>query len=102
MADQVPSPMHQALSDLYSRIQQDQATMADALKDTCQRMAGSQTWIGYAADSWNTDLTGHSSSLSGSINATVADVASALASTPATCTMQEAHLENLVLSGRLQ
>lgn len=99
---QVPSPMYQALSDLYSSIQKDQAAMADALKDTCQRMGSSGTWVGYAADSWNSDLTGHASSLSSSVNATVADVASALKSTQATCSPQQAHIENLVLSGRLQ
>jgi len=101
MAHQVPSPMHQALSDLYQRIQQDQAAMADALKDACQRMGARNAWIGPTADSWDNDLTGHSRSLATSIDATVAEVASALNSTPATCSAGQAATERMVLAGRM-
>jgi uncharacterized protein YukE len=98
----VPSPMHQALSELYSSIQKDQPTMANALKDTCQRMAGGDVWIGYAADSWDSELTGRSADLMSNINATVADIQQQLAATPATCTPEEARFENMIISGRLQ
>lgn len=102
MATKVPSPLHAALSELYNSIQGDQSAMANALKDTCTRMAGSDVWIGYAADAWNSELTGRAKDLSGNINATVAEIGRQLAATPATCTPEEARLENMILSGRLQ
>lgn len=101
MSNDVPSPLYQALSELYRRIQQDQATMANALKDTCQRMGAGSTWVGYAADAWNSDLTGHSGDLASSISATVAEVASALASTSPTCSPAQANTERRILAGRL-
>jgi hypothetical protein len=93
--------MHQALSELLASIQADQSTMANALKSTCQQMGGGSVWVGSAASGWSSQLTGYSSSLSGSINSAVAEVASALAATSATCTQQEARVEDLILSGRL-
>lgn len=98
---QVPSPMHAALAELLSSIQQDQPTMADALKDACQQMGNGDVWVGSAASGWNSQLTGYSGNLSSSISAAVAEVASALASTPATCTPDQARVEELVLSGRI-
>lgn len=100
-ASKVPSPMHAALSELYSSIQQDQATMANALKDACQRMAGADVWIGYAADSWNSELTGRSADLAGNVNGTVAEIQQQLAATPSTCTPEQARFENMILGGRL-
>jgi hypothetical protein len=93
--------MHQALSELYTSIQQDQPTMANALKGACQQMGGSTVWIGSAAAGWNSQLTGYSGNLASSIAAAVAEVASALAATAATCTPNEARVEDLILSGRL-
>ena len=98
---QVPSPMHQALSELYASIQKDQPTMANALKGSCQQMGSGTVWIGSAADGWNSQLTGYSGNLASSINAAVAEVASALAATPATCTPKEAQVEDWILSGRI-
>jgi hypothetical protein len=102
MASDVPSPLHQALSALYTSIRKDQAAMASALKDASQRLNAGDAWVGYAADAWNTDLTGRSGDLASNVNATVADVASALAATPATCPPAQADTERRVLAGRLQ
>ena len=97
----VPSPMHQALSQLYASIQQDQPAMADALKSTCQQMGSGTVWVGNAADGWNSQLTGYSSDVSSGVGAAVAEVASALAATPATCPPDQAKLEQMILTGRL-
>lgn len=102
MADQqVPSPLHQALSELSGRIQKDQAAMANALKDACQRMGAGSTWVGYAADAWNSGLTGHSGDLASNVSAAVAEVVSALACTSPTCSPQQANMERRMLAGRL-
>lgn len=101
MATDVPSPMYQALSALYASIQKDQAAMANALKDACQRMASGDAWVGDVADSWNSDLAGRSNDLIANVNATVADVASTLASCSPTCSPQQANLERRALAGRL-
>jgi hypothetical protein len=97
---QVGSPLHAALARLYAEIQGDQATMANALKSTCQQMgSGDQVWFGSTASAWSSDLNGYAGNLSSSIAAAVAVVAQALASTPATCTPAEAKMENLFLEG---
>ncbi len=101
MAANVPSPLYEALSALYSSIQKDQSAMAGALRDACQRLSAGNAWVGYAAGAWATDLNGHSSDLAGDITATVAEVASALAATPATCSPAQADTERRFLAGRL-
>lgn len=100
---QVPSPMHAALSALYASIQKDEPAMANALKNACQQMAGGggSVWYGSAASAWASQLDGYSGDLSSSVSAAVAEVASALASTPATCTAAQARTEGMILSGRL-
>lgn len=94
--------MYAALSSLYASIQKDQPTMANALKGSCQQMGGGDLWVGPTADGWDSQLTGHSGDLARNVNAAVAEVASALASTPATCTAAEAKVEDMILSGRFQ
>ena len=91
--------MHQALSELYAGIQKDQPVMGDALKSACQQMGSGGVWAGNAADGWNSQLTGYSSDLASSVAAAVAEVASLLASTPATCTPEQAKIEEMILSG---
>jgi hypothetical protein len=98
---QVPSPMHAALSALYASIQKDEPTMAGALKNTCQQMGGTSVWFGSAASSWASQLDGYSGDLTTSVGAAVNEVASALASTPPTCTAAQARIENMFLSGRI-
>jgi len=98
---QVPSPMHAALSELYASIQKDQPAMADALKNPCQQMGGGSVWHRSAASAWASELNGYSGDLSNSVSAAVAEVASALASTPATCPAAQARTEEMILSGRL-
>lgn len=98
---QVPSPMHAALSELYASIQKDEPAMANALKNTCQQMGGTSVWYGSAASSWASQLDGYSGDLGCSVGAAVDAVASALASTPPTCTEAQARIENLILSGRI-
>ena len=98
---QVSSPMHAALSDLYASIQKDEPTMANALKNTCQQMGGGIVWYGSAASGWASQLNGYSGDLSSSISAAVAEVASALSTTASTCTVAQARVEQMILSGRL-
>jgi hypothetical protein len=98
---QVPSPMHAALGELYASISKDRPAMADALKSACQQVGGGAAWSGSAAAAWGSQLDGYSGDLSSSIAAAVAEVGSALASTPATCTEAQARAEEMILSGRL-
>jgi hypothetical protein len=93
--------MHAALTELYASIQRDEPTMANALKSTCQQMGGTSVWYGSAASGWASQLDGYSGDLSTSVAAAVGEVASALASTPPTCTAAQARIENMILSGRV-
>jgi uncharacterized protein YukE len=86
----VPNPMHEALSQLYAQLQGDAATLSNALKPANQQMAGGGTWVGPAAQSWGSQLDGHSSDCATQVNAMLADVAQALAAQPAQVTLTEA------------
>jgi len=99
---QVPSPLHAALAQLYASIQGDQASMANALKNTCQQMGSNLAWFGPTASAWNNDLTGHSAHLSSCIAAAVTVVEEALIRTPATCTTAQARWEIMIMDGRVQ
>jgi hypothetical protein len=86
----VPNPMHEALSQLYAQLQGDAATLSNALKPANQQMAGGDAWVGQAAQSWGSQLDGHSSDCATQVNAMLADVAQALAAQPAQVTVTEA------------
>ena len=98
---QVTNPMHTMLTTLYASIQRDEPTMANALQNACQQMGSGTVWFGSAADGWTAQLTGYSGDLANCIRTAVDEVASALASTPATCTPGEAKAMEMILSGRL-
>jgi hypothetical protein len=83
----VPNPMHEALSQLYAKLQGDAATMSDALKPADQQMAADGTWVGTAAQSWGSQLDGHSGDCATQVNAMLADVSQALAAEPAQVTL---------------
>lgn len=104
MADtqpQVPSPLYAALSELYTNIQRDEPTMANALKNACQQMGGGIVWYGSAASGWAGQLNGHSDDLSSSISSAVTEVYSALAAVSPTCSPAEAKAQQQMLAGRL-
>jgi hypothetical protein len=98
---QVPSPMHAVLSELYASVSKDQPAMAGALKGACQQIGGGAAWSGSAAAAWGSQLDGYSADLASSIAAAVAEVGSALAATPATCSQAQARTKEMILSGRL-
>ena len=86
----VPNPMHEALSQLYAKLQGDAATLSNALKPANQQMAAGSAWVGAAAQSWGSQLDGHSGDCATQVNAMLADVAQALAAQPAQVTLTEA------------
>lgn len=98
----VANPMYEALSGLYSRLQQDAPTMSDALKPADQQMAAGQTWVGSTGQSWGSQLDGHSRDCATTVNTMLADVAAALRSEPAQVTPQVAQMKAkmMMLMGR--
>ena len=89
-ATMVPNPMHEALSQLYAKLQGDAATMSNALKPADQQMAAGAAWVGATARSWGSQLDGHSGDCAAQVNAMLADVSQALAAEPAQVTEAEA------------
>lgn len=86
----VPNPMHEALSQLYTRLQGDAATMSNALKPASRQMDAGGTWVGSAAKAWGSQLDGYSGDCATQVNAMLTDVAQALAAEPAQVTLTEA------------
>lgn len=78
----VPNPMYEELSSLYASLQRDAPTMSDALKPADQQMAAGQTWVGPAAQSWESDLGGRSRDCASQVTAMLATVEQALRSEP--------------------
>jgi len=93
----VPNPMHEALSQLYSKLQGDAATMSNALKPADQQMAADGTWVGPAAQSWGSQLDGHSGDCATQVNAMLADVSQALAAEPAQVTLPVAQEKSTMM-----
>jgi hypothetical protein len=96
-ASMVPNPMHEALSQLYAKLQGDAATMSNALKPADQQMAAGGTWVGTTAQSWGSQLDGHSSDCAAQVNAMLADVSQALAAEPAQVTLTEAEDKSKIM-----
>jgi len=101
----VPNPVHQALSKLYSQLQKDADTMSNALKPADQQMSANGTWVGPTADSWGSQLNGHSKDCGTQVSAMLSEVESALSAEPAQVTAQEAQnkakLLSMLESGRM-
>lgn len=93
----VANPMHTALSNLYSRLQQDAAAMSDALKPADQQMAAGQTWVGPTGQSWGDQLNGYSRDCANQVNAMLADVAQALRNEPAQVTPEVAQMKTRMM-----
>jgi hypothetical protein len=93
----VPNPMHEALSQLYSQLEGDEAMLSDALKPADQQMAAGGTWVGTAAQSWGSQLVGRSGDCATQVNAMLADVSQALAAQPAQVTKQEAQEKSIMM-----
>lgn len=104
MADLVSSPMYQALSDLCTAVQKDCPTVANALAGADKQMAGGNgdVWVGPEARQWGSELSSRSTGLARQASGFEAEVRSALAQQPQKVTPEQAHMENLILSGRLQ
>lgn len=85
----VANPLHQALSKLYQNLQRDADTMKNALRNADQQMAGGDTWVGPAARSWGSQLSGKSRDCTIQVTAMLAEVESFLASEPAEVTEKE-------------
>ena len=94
----VPNPMHEALAQLYARLQGDAATMSNALKPADQQMAAGGTWVGTAAKAWGSQLDGYSGDCATQVNAMLADVSAALAAEPAQVSMTEAQEKAKMMS----
>ncbi|SEF85472.1 hypothetical protein SAMN05216223_102262 [Actinacidiphila yanglinensis] len=61
MSDKVPSPIWQALDNLCTVVERDVDSVANALHAADQQMAGGKgdVWVGSAAVTWATDLSGN-------------------------------------------
>lgn len=94
----VTNPMHAALSQLYSSLQRDAATMSNALKPADQQMTAGNVWVGQAANSWGSQLDGYSRDCAAQVSTMLSDVESALAAEPAQVTPQEAQSKAKLMS----
>lgn len=54
----VPNPAIADLNSLKSRLNGELAKLNDTLKTTCSDMGGKKVWVGKAADTWSTEVTG--------------------------------------------
>jgi hypothetical protein len=106
MTDMVSNPMYTALSQLYTQLQQDAPTMSNALKPADQQMAGGQgqVWVGPAARSWGSDLSGYSSDCGTQVTSMLDAVQQAMQAQPQHVTETEAagiaKQMGLIASGR--
>jgi hypothetical protein len=103
MADKVPSPMWQALNNLYTNVQQNLSPVTDSLRDADKRMAGGhgEVWVGPQARTWATDLSGAAGDITRQANAFLDYVRRELAGHPKEVTLAEADTERRLLSGRM-
>jgi hypothetical protein len=88
----VTNPMYQALSELYSKLEQDAPTMSNALKAADQQMGGNQTWVGPTAQGWGSQLDGYSRDCGSQVNGMLAEVQQQMQAIPQKVTQQEAML----------
>ena len=95
--DMVPNPMHAALSQLQAKLQGDASTLSNALKAADQQMSAGGTWVGTTAQSWGTQLDGHSRDCATQVNAMLADVSQALASEPTQVTLTVAEQKSKIM-----
>ncbi len=54
----VPNPAIRDLQSLKTRLQGEMGTLNDTLKTTCSDMGGKKVWVGSAADTWSTEVSG--------------------------------------------
>jgi hypothetical protein len=104
MTGSTPSPMYQALSSLCAAVEQEVDSVARALQNASTLMAdgNGDVWTGSAAEGWARELSWHSADLSTQAYGFLDDVRSQLASQPQEVSVEEAHVEAMILSGRLR
>jgi hypothetical protein len=86
----VTNPLYQALSELYSQLEQDAPTMSNALRKADQQMLGDQTWVGPAARGWGGQLDGYSRDCASQVSGMLAEVEQQMKAVPRQVTQQEA------------
>jgi uncharacterized protein YukE len=103
VADKVPSPMWQALNELYNDVSRNLQTVGGALQDADKRMAGGKglAWVGPTARKWGSELSGASQDTSRQAHAFLDEVHRALTSQPKEVTEDQAYIERRVLAGRM-
>jgi uncharacterized protein YukE len=92
MANLVPNPAYEQLSQLYSQLEQDAPAMSAPLKWSVQTMAGGNgtCWTGPAAQAWASSLEGYSADCGTQVNNMLDEIRSALGTIPRQVTEQEA------------
>ncbi|MEW1860770.1 MULTISPECIES: hypothetical protein [unclassified Streptomyces] len=100
MSDKVPSPMWQALNTLYTVVERDLDSVANALHAADQQMAGGKgdVWVGAAAVTWATDLSGNARGTSTKTRAFAAYVKKERDGHPKEVTQAEADAERRQLA----
>jgi hypothetical protein len=86
----VPNPLYQALSELYSQLEQDAPTMSNALKTAGQQLLGNQTWVGPAARGWGSQLEGYSRDCAAQVSGMLAEIQQQMQAIPQQVTQQQA------------
>jgi hypothetical protein len=90
VTDQVPHPLHVYLVNLQKSVREVQQKLSGKLDRPGNNFAAGNVWVGPTAESWGTQLSTKRSSYKSELGKLEAVVSAKLATTPATCTAEEA------------
>ncbi|WP_052397383.1 hypothetical protein [Streptomyces sp. NRRL F-5123] len=91
----VPNPAISDLKSLKSRLMGEMGTLNDTLKQTNSDMGGKKVWVGKAADTWASDISGRRSRIQTLLGKLVPIIDAEINSLPEKVTPNEAKLYNM-------
>ncbi|NUS16993.1 MAG: hypothetical protein HOY69_37285 [Streptomyces sp.] len=91
----VPNPAITDLKSLKARLQGELATLNDTLKTTNSDMGGKKVWVGSAADTWATEISGRRTRIQQLLGKLVPIIDAEIATLPEKVTPLDAKLYNM-------
>jgi hypothetical protein len=88
----VPHPLHAYLTDLQKTVREVQRKLAGKLDRPGNNFAAGNVWAGPTAEAWGRQLSATRSSYNSELNKLDDEIGAKLATTPATCTPDEAQI----------
>jgi hypothetical protein len=86
----VPHPLHTYLLDLQKSLREVEQKLTGKLDRPGNNFAAGNVWVGPTAEAWGTQLSAKRSSYNSELTKLDGELSAKLASTPATCTAEEA------------